>query len=63
MDGNHFLKVLRSYLRLSTIPVLVVSGHTSELSEVERKRIIASLQTPYAPTELLRLVSATVARR
>lgn len=61
MDGNQFLRVLRSYVRLSTIPVLVVSGHASELEADERTRIIASLQTPYAPADLLRLVNTNMA--
>jgi CheY-like chemotaxis protein len=62
MDGHEFLKILRSYVGLSRIPVLVVSGSTGELDEAERKRIVASLQTPYRAAELLRVVSVHVAR-
>jgi CheY-like chemotaxis protein len=62
MDGREFLKILRNYVGLSTIPVLVVSGHAGELDAAERKRIVASLQTPFAPAELLRVVGAHVVR-
>lgn len=62
MDGHEFLKIVRSYVGLSTIPVLVVSSRTGELDESERKRIVASLQTPFAADELLRVVGAHVAR-
>ncbi len=62
MDGREFLKILRNYVGLSTIPVVVVSGNTRELDAAERKRLVASLQTPYAPAELLRVVGAHVAR-
>ena len=61
MDGRELLKVLRSYVMLSRIPVLVVSGYTGELDPAERTRAVATLQTPYAPDELLRVVGAHVA--
>jgi CheY-like chemotaxis protein len=62
MDGHEFLQVVRSYVRLAAIPVLVVSGSVAELEEPERKRIVASLQTPFKPEELVRVVGAHIAR-
>lgn len=62
MDGHEFLQVVRSYVRLATIPVLVVSGSVAELEEPERKRIVASLQTPFKPEELVQVVGAHIAR-
>lgn len=60
MGGRELLKVLQSYVRLATIPVLVVSGHTRDLEDAERKRIVASLQTPFDPAKLLSMVGAFV---
>ena len=61
MDGRQFINLLRNYVRLANIPVLVVSGHTGQLSESERSRIVGCLQQPYDPKELLGVVNAYVA--
>jgi CheY-like chemotaxis protein len=61
MDGRQFIGVLRNYVRLANIPVLVVSGHTGQLQESERKRIVGCLQQPYNREELLGVVNAHVA--
>lgn len=61
MDGHQFITVLRNYVRLAHIPVLVVSGHTGELTESERQRIVGFLQQPYNQDELLAVVNAYVA--
>ena len=60
MDGHEFLRVLQSYVRLATIPVVVVSGNTRDLDAGERSRIIASFQIPFLPTQLLDMVGAFV---
>ena len=62
MDGHEFLRILRNYVGLSTIPVMVVSRRAGELDASEQQMIVASLQTPYAHAELLRVVNAHVAR-
>jgi CheY-like chemotaxis protein len=61
MDGHQFITLLRNYVRLANIPVLVVSGHTGQLGESERKRIVGCLQQPYNRDELLGVVNAYVA--
>jgi CheY-like chemotaxis protein len=61
MDGPQLINVLRNYVGLASIPVLVVSGHTGQLAESERKRIVGCLQQPYDVKELLGVVNAYVA--
>jgi CheY-like chemotaxis protein len=60
MDGRQFLRLLGSYTRLAEIPVVVVSGHTAELGELERQRLVGCLQQPYRADELLGVVSSWV---
>jgi two-component system, response regulator, stage 0 sporulation protein F len=60
MDGPELINVLRNYVGLASIPVLVVSGHTGQLTESERTRIVGCLQQPYDPKELLGVVNAHV---
>jgi CheY-like chemotaxis protein len=61
MDGHQFIGQLRNHVALADIPVLVVSGHTGQLGESERKRIVGCLQRPYNRDELLGVVNAHVA--
>ena len=58
MDGLQFLNLIRNYVRLADIPVLIVSGHTAQLEESDRKRVVGCLQAPYDVDELLGLVDA-----
>lgn len=60
MDGHQFITSIRNYVGLADIPVLVVSGHTGQLGESERKRIVGCLQRPYNRDELLGVVNAHV---
>lgn len=58
MDGWQFLGLLRNYVRLASIPVLIVSGHVAQLDEPTRKRVIGCIQVPYSVDELVALVDA-----
>jgi CheY-like chemotaxis protein len=57
MDGWQLLTLLDSYIRLSAIPVLVVSGHQSLPSRETHPAIAACLKVPYRADELLALVN------
>lgn len=61
MDGHQFLKLLGNYTRLAKIPVVVVSGRTAELDELERQHLVGCIQQPYRADELLGVVSSWVA--
>jgi CheY-like chemotaxis protein len=56
LSGWEFLAIIKSYYRLSSIPVIVISGRNH--SEALRHNAIEGyLLKPYNPNELLRLVS------
>jgi CheY-like chemotaxis protein len=61
MDGFKFLELLRSYVRLSTIPVLVVSSHAETVSKDAHSAIVGRVQAPYRLSELVQLVSGCLA--
>ncbi len=58
MDGWQFLGLLRNYVRLASIPVLIVSGHVAQLDEPTRERVIGCIQVPYSVDDLVALVDA-----
>ena len=58
MNGWEFLALMRSYVRLSRIPVVVVSGNVSSLLPDETKAIAGCLQVPYDVSKLRALVGA-----
>jgi len=60
MNGWDFLNLTRSYVRLSKIPVLVVSGHASRIQEEHYPGLVGCLQTPCPMPKLTNLVQATV---
>jgi CheY-like chemotaxis protein len=55
MSGWQFLRVLDSYVRLSAIPVLVVSAHHVRNEEM-RSTIVGFLKVPYRTEQLMALV-------
>lgn len=63
MDGVQFLAVLRSYVRLSMIPVVVASAHTNRLGEHDRSRIVGCFQAPFDMNELLEVVNTCLAQQ
>jgi len=60
MDGWKLLEVLQSYIRLSSIPVVVVSSQARRLQPQTFGAVVASLQTPYECGQLLTLVNRCV---
>jgi CheY-like chemotaxis protein len=60
MDGWQFINLLRSYVGLSSIPVLVVTAHEGQPDEVTHKSIFGWLHAPYALERLLGLVDECI---
>jgi DNA-binding response OmpR family regulator len=58
MNGWQFLTLLDSYVRLSTMPVLVVSAHPTLPKQSTYKTIVGCLKVPYRMEELLALVDS-----
>jgi CheY-like chemotaxis protein len=58
MNGWEFLALMRSYVRLSRIPVVVVSGNVSSLLPDETQAIAGCLQAPYDVSKLRALVGS-----
>jgi CheY-like chemotaxis protein len=57
MDGWQFLKVLRSYVRLASIPVIVVSAHAHRFQAAQDPGVVGCLHAPRELDQLLRLVA------
>jgi CheY-like chemotaxis protein len=57
MNGWQFLTLLENYVRLSTIPVVVVSAHPALPNQGMHKSIVGCLKVPYQTDELLGLVN------
>jgi CheY-like chemotaxis protein len=58
MNGYQFLTLLSNYVRLSTLPVLVVSGHVAPTDQDTYHNVIGYLRPPYRAEELLSLVES-----
>jgi CheY-like chemotaxis protein len=58
MNGWEFLALMRSYVRLSRIPVVVVSSNVSSLLPDETQALAGCLQVPYDVSKLRALVGA-----
>ena len=58
MNGWQFLTLLDSYVRLSTIPVLVVSAHAKLPDQRTHPGIVGCLKVPYRMADLLALVES-----
>jgi CheY-like chemotaxis protein len=61
MDGWQFLRLLSSYVRLSHIPVLIVSAHPPRLDQVTHPAIVGCLNPPYELEQLLSMVNTYTA--
>lgn len=61
MDGWQFLTLVKSYIRLSKIPVVVASSFASTLQPQQREGVAACLQTPKELPRLTSVVSELVA--
>ena len=61
MDGWQFLKLLGNYVRLASIPVVIVSSFSGELADPGTKSVVGRLQPPYDMDELVAIVDACTA--
>jgi CheY-like chemotaxis protein len=57
MDGWELLAIMKSYTRLRSIPVVLVSAHEPRLNPVRHGAISAYLHKPYSAADLLRVVA------
>ncbi|HVJ17984.1 MAG TPA: response regulator [Polyangiaceae bacterium] len=62
MSGWEFLSILRSYHRLSRIPVIVLSGVTDAYAETNPPSVIR-LKKPFSADLLLESVTASISTR
>jgi CheY-like chemotaxis protein len=60
MDGFKFLDVLHSYVRLSTIPVLIVSSQSQKIRPDVHSAIVGQVQTPFPLNDLIKMVNECV---
>lgn len=60
MSGWELLKLLKSYVRLSSIPVVVVSRHASLMPATDARGLDGWLQAPYEMPRLKAMVEALV---
>lgn len=61
MDGWRFIELLNCYVRLSTIPIIVVTAATQpQLERITHEAVHACLQSPYELKTLLRLVDSAL---
>ena len=61
MDGWKLMALLKSYARLSKIPLVVVSAYASRLGESERRLLAGCVQSPYDVPKLQDLVRSIAA--
>lgn len=61
MDGFKFLDLLHNYVRLSTIPVLIVSSLAQKVSPTAHSAIVGRVQTPYRLHDVVKMVNGCVA--
>jgi CheY-like chemotaxis protein len=63
MDGWRFIELLNSYVKLSTIPVIVATAASQpHLDRIKHKAVYGCLQAPYELRTLLDMVEACLYR-
>ena len=62
MNGWQLLKLLDSYVRLSAIPVLVVSAFASTLESDTYRSLVGRLEVPYQLPQLRAMVQSVATR-
>ena len=60
MTGWELLKLLKSYVRFASIPVVVVSRHTAYLRPDHQQWLEGCIEAPAEPDELRELIEALV---
>lgn len=67
MDGWRLIELLDCYVKLSTIPIIVITAQDPQLERISHRGFFGYLQAPYELDELLEMVdaclSATAAQR
>jgi CheY-like chemotaxis protein len=59
MDGWRFIELLNSYVKLSTIPVIVVTAASQpEFERIKHKAVYGCLQAPYELGTLLEMIDS-----
>jgi two-component system chemotaxis response regulator CheY len=59
MDGWRFIELLNCYVKLSTIPVIVVTAASQpHLERISHKAVFGCLQAPYELRTLLEMINA-----
>jgi len=58
MNGWQLLELMRCYVRLSSIPVIIVTGHEPQLDRTRYPSVFACIQAPYAIEELIQTVDS-----
>jgi CheY-like chemotaxis protein len=61
MTGWELMAILRSYVRLASFPVVLISGHEPQLDPVEHGTIAAFLRKPYDLATLLQAIEKVIA--
>jgi CheY-like chemotaxis protein len=61
MDGWQLLELLRSYVRLSEIPVIVATAGEPRLEQMQHPNIFCCIRAPYKVEELVETADACMA--
>jgi CheY-like chemotaxis protein len=61
MDGWRLLELLRCYVRLASIPVIIVTGHAPQLDRVQHENVVGCFCEPYEQQALIDKVSESLA--
>jgi CheY-like chemotaxis protein len=61
MDGWHFIGLLQCYVRLSTIPVIVVAAATDpQLERITHRAVLGCVRAPYELDTLMSMVEECI---
>jgi CheY-like chemotaxis protein len=60
MDGWTFLELLKRYVKLATIPVIIVTAQEPRLERLTHHAVFGCLRAPYELSRLLEMVSACI---
>jgi CheY-like chemotaxis protein len=63
MDGWRFIELLRCYVRLSTIPIVIVTAaQDPHLERITHRAVVGCLRAPYEVTALVDMVDQSLNR-
>lgn len=58
MDGWHFIELLRCYVKLSHIPVIIVTAQDPHLEQIGYQALFGCIRAPYDMQALVRMVDS-----